>query len=125
MRITTAENSVLMGPSQRTRTFVTGTVSDNRKVGSVNVIYHSETDVGVVASGVIELGPASLRCRNERSSCTWRSELPGEPGEYSVVALAADRSGNKRRTRPIRIVVVTPPQEPFAGPTGAAAPSPR
>ncbi len=91
---------------------MTGTVSDNHKVGSVNVIYHSEVDIGVVASGVIEFGPATLRFRNERTSCTWRSELPGEPGEYSVVALAADRSGNKRRSRPVRIIVVTPPQQP-------------
>ncbi len=89
---------------------MTGTVSDNRRVSSVNVIYQSEVDVGVVANGVIEFGPATLRCREGRSSCTWRSELPGEPGQYSVVALAVDSSGNRRRTRPLGLIIVTPPQ---------------
>ncbi len=124
VRIATADNSVLVGPSERTRNFVTGTVSDDRKVRSVNVIYRSEVDVGVVASGVIEFGPATLRCRDGRSSCTWRSKLPGEPGEYTVFALAADSSGNKRRTRPIRTIVVTPPQQPVASGSGGTTSSP-
>ena len=114
VRVTTADQSVLVGPSERTGFIVTGTVSDNRRVNSVNVIYHSQLDVGVVESGVIEFGPARLRCRDNRSSCTWQSELPGEPGQYTVVALAHDTSGNKRRSRPITITVVTPPQQPVA-----------
>lgn len=106
---TTQDGAVLVGPSYVTGQSITGKVTDNRRVREVWIEMYSSTDTPVFGYGMAMIGNAMLRCRNERRACTWEMEVPPEPGEWDVRALAVDAAGNRRWSKRLTITVVTPP----------------
>ena len=111
---TTKDGAVLVAPSSVTDMRVTGTASDDRAIRHVEILYMTEFDAVFFGYGMFVWTTADLACRNARRICTWSVDIPEEAGDYTVVATAVDRAGNRRRSAPVNLTVVGRPMVPFA-----------
>lgn len=111
--IDTEDGAVLISPTPAGGSQITGKASDNRGLRRVEIIYYSETDLVFMGWGMIGMTWAELSCKDGRRSCTWTTDAPWDAGEYSVQAIAVDRAGNRRKSKPVDVTVVGPPMVPF------------
>jgi hypothetical protein len=107
----TAENAVLVGPTGLTGQTITGTMRDNRGIQAVWIEYcGGVTPCGVLlsqagGSGTMALGTL---CRAGKT-CNWEFDIPLDMvGRYELRAVAVDRAGNRRATKPIQVNVLAP-----------------
>ncbi|HVE92840.1 MAG TPA: YncE family protein [Actinomycetota bacterium] len=99
----TSRDSVLINAGSVASDAVQGTASDALSgIADVSVTFHPDTPGGQPFTGAVEIS-----CLDEgRQNCSWRSNLPGRPGGYSVHAVARDRAGNLELPGPVTRVIV-------------------